>query len=86
MLPEQKKGKVRAKIWQSMLAEITETDALALADQFELSGGQIENVARKFTINDILFGCKKNQILQVLKQYCETEGLSRTSAPRVGFC
>ena len=82
---ERPSSKVRAKIWQSMLAELTKTDALTLADQFELSGGQIENVARKFTINDILFGCKKNQILQVLKQYCETEGLSRNSVSRVGF-
>ena len=82
---ERPSSKVRAKIWQSMLAELTKTDALTLADQFELSGGQIENVARKFTINDILFGCKKGQVLQVLKQYCETEGLSRNSVSRVGF-
>ena len=83
---ERPSSKVRAKIWQSMLAEITETDALALADQFELSGGQIENVARKFTINDILFGCKKGQVLKVLKDYCKNETLSRNSVARVGFC
>ena len=83
---ERPSSKVRAKIWQSMLAEITKTDALALADQFELSGGQIENVARKFTINDILFGCKKGQVLKVLKDYCKNETLSRNSVARVGFC
>ncbi|MBQ4008800.1 MAG: ATP-binding protein [Muribaculaceae bacterium] len=83
---ERPSSKVRVKIWQSMLAEITETDALALADQFELSGGQIENVARKFTINDILFGCKKGQVLKVLKDYCKNETLSRNSVARVGFC
>lgn len=83
---ERPSSKVRAKIWQSMLAEITKNDALALADQFELSGGQIENVARKFTINDILFGCKKGQVLKVLKDYCKNETLSRNSVARVGFC
>ena len=83
---ERPSSKVRAKIWQSMLAEITKNDAHKLAELFELSGGQIENVARKFTINDILFGCKRSQMLDVLKDYCKNETLSRNSATRVGFC
>lgn len=37
----------RAKIWQIMLANLSNKDAQFLASQFDLSGGEIENIARR---------------------------------------
>ena len=76
---------VRAKIWQTMIPELTETDSTALAESYELSGGQIENVARKYAINCILHGDSANQ-LQVLRDYCNNERLcTKRESRRVGF-
>lgn len=76
---------VRAKIWQTMIPELTETDSTALAESYELSGGQIENVARKYAINCILHGDSANQ-LHVLRDYCNNERLcTKREARRVGF-
>lgn len=76
---------VRAKIWQTMIPELTETDSTALAESYELSGGQIENVARKYAINSILHGDSADQ-LPVLRDYCNSERLcTKREARRVGF-
>ena len=76
---------VRAKIWQAMVPELSETDSIALAESYELSGGQIENVARKHAINSILHGDSADQ-LHVLRDYCNSERLcTKREARRVGF-
>ena len=75
---------VRAKIWQSMIKGLRKNDALTLAERYELSGGQIENVARKHTINDILFG-RKQKLVDTLAEYCENERLEPNQLPRIGF-
>ncbi len=76
---------VRAKIWQAMVPELSETDSIALAESYELSGGQIENVARKHAINSILHGDTAD-LLPVLRDYCNSERLcTKREARRVGF-
>ena len=76
---------VRAKIWQAMVPELSETDSMALAESYELSGGQIENVARKYAINSILHGDTAD-LLPVLRDYCNSERLcTKREARRVGF-
>ena len=37
----------RAEIWQTMLKGLSEEDAQTLASKFDLSGGEIENIARR---------------------------------------
>ena len=76
---------VRAKIWQAMVPELSETDSIALAESYELSGGQIENVARKHAINSILHGDTAD-LLPVLRDYCNSERLcTKRESRRVGF-
>ena len=75
---------VRAKIWQMMVPELTEEDACSLAARYDFSGGQIENIARKNTINSILYG-NSEQLLSVLSGYCENERLSGPAHRRIGF-
>ena len=75
----------RARIWRTMIKGLNKRDSLQLAQKFDLSGGQIENVARKWTINDILFGSSGKR-LDTLIDYCKAEQLARTAtAPHIGF-
>ena len=64
---------VKAKIWKSMLKKINEKDAYYLATQFDLSGGQIENVARKRTVHYVLYGKYAN--LNEIEEFCRLETL-----------
>ena len=76
---------VRAKIWQQMIPELSESDATTLAAAHDLSGGQIENVARKHSINVVLHGEQENLLENLLKE-CATERLSnQQQRTRVGF-
>ena len=76
---------VRCSIWQEMVSGLSDSDAMALARAFELSGGQIENVARKDTINRILHGDRIDH-LAILMDYCRHESLDKaTSRQPMGF-
>ena len=76
---------VRCRIWQEMIPELSDNDATTLAKAFDLSGGQIENVARKNTINNILHG-DSSDCLDTLMGYCKDESLNTASTYRpMGF-
>ena len=76
---------VKAKLWTSMLGDsITEEDAMRLARQFDFSGGQIENIARKRTIEYILSG--KETTVDDLVEFCLAEMLDKSSGRKsIGF-
>lgn len=46
----------KCKIWASNMPSLSDTEVLKLAEEFDLSGGEIENVVRKCTIENILSG------------------------------
>ncbi len=84
---EKPDASVRSSIWQSMVSGLSESDASALAQAYELSGGQIENIARKDTINRVLYGDSSNtDRLSALMEYCDAETMQSTEkAKRIGF-
>jgi len=47
--------KQRIAIWESKLPNLTTDDYFKLGSQFELSGGQIENIVRKSEISQVLY-------------------------------
>jgi hypothetical protein len=65
---------VKMQIWQSMLDDLSTDDARQLATSFDFSGGQIENIARKRTVDYILSG--KNATVEELRDYCRAEQLN----------
>lgn len=74
----------RAKIWQSMLDDLSDEDAKTLASRYDFSGGNIENIARKAAVEYVLGG-KKADIYDLIK-FCEEENLSNNKAARrIGF-
>ena len=76
---------VRGKIWQQMIPELSNADATTLAEHFDFSGGQIENVARKHAINSILYG-NDAEMLPILEDYCRCEQRNNgVTRKRIGF-
>jgi SpoVK/Ycf46/Vps4 family AAA+-type ATPase len=74
----------RAKIWQTMLPDLSEHDAQTLASQFDLSGGEIENIARKHSVNAILKGNDSIDVQEIINS-CRHERLSQNNRPKIGF-
>ena len=74
----------RANIWQSMIPDLNDTDANVLAEKYEFSGGQIENIARRHTIETILHGEKKS-IIETLFNYCDKELICDNKGRKIGF-
>lgn len=74
----------RAGIWRSMLPGLKKKDALYLAAKFDLSGGEIENVVRRHTVNVILNGTEKINI-PAIEESCRLERISNSQHNKVGF-
>lgn len=71
-------------IWQSMLPSLSATDAEILATKYDFSGGQIENIARKHSVEEILTGCSVG--INRLIEFCNEERLEQAvSRRRIGF-
>ena len=81
---EKPDASVRRQIWMQMIPELTEEEATILSDAFDFSGGQIENIARKNTINSILHGESTHQ-LTTLQDYCRAEKLDAQTDRKIGF-
>ena len=75
----------RTAIWQSMIPNLDEGVALSLAAQYDFSGGQIENIARKRTVSLILNGAEPSA--EQLNDFCRAEILSHkpTEHRKIGF-
>lgn len=81
---EKPDASVREKIWHAMLPTLKPEECAALASAYDLSGGQMENVARKYSINSILYGSEK-PTMDVLRAYCNAERLDSQTHRRIGF-
>ncbi|MBR3531870.1 MAG: ATP-binding protein [Bacteroidaceae bacterium] len=64
-------AEARTSILQSMIPTLNRDLAADLAERYELSGGQIENVARKFIVDKILFD--EDSAYSKLEEYCAKE-------------
>lgn len=74
----------KAKIWDTMLPTLSEEDKLKLANSYDFSGGQIENIVRKYTVDSILNGITPT--LETVHNYCQSEFLYKNEERRrIGF-
>lgn len=62
---------VREKIWKEKLPELKPVQVKDLSLKYQLSGGEIENVARKYVIEKVIE--KKQLSLDRLMEFCELE-------------
>ena len=82
---ERPSADARGHIWHAMIPSLNDEQALALAEKYDFSGGQIENVARKYAINNILYG-EVQDPLDSLSDICDNELIeSDDNCRRVGF-
>ena len=74
----------RTHIWQSMIPELSELDIHTLASKYDFSGGQIENIARHYAIDNILHGQSEDK-LSMLIHHCDNERLDEKDVRKIGF-
>ena len=74
----------RAKIWRAMLPALKKKEAEILGSRYDLSGGEIENVVRRYTVNAILKGTDCIDF-SYLEECCKVEKLTTAPHSRVGF-
>lgn len=73
-----------AKIWKSKLPFLSKNECLKLAESFEFTGGEMENIARKSLMNEIINGEKPT--FDSVDGMCRSEKWTeKTEAKKIGF-
>jgi hypothetical protein len=62
----------RMAIWKSMIGDLNDEQACELASNYDFSGGQIENIARRMVVSNIMLG-HKGIDMNVIRKACEAE-------------
>lgn len=73
----------KQKIWKLKLPNLTDKDYLYLSVNFDFSGGEIDNVARKCAIQEIIYG--KEIGFEITLEFCKSEKLIKNSSKKIGF-
>ena len=74
----------KKQIWLSMMPSLSENEALQLANAHHFSGGEIENISRKRTVESII-GNQEPSFESIL-EYCQCENLQKNEKKRkIGF-
>jgi hypothetical protein len=72
----------REKIWTGKLPDLAPQAVSALAHNFELTGGQVDNIVRKYVLHNILNDNPPD--LRQIEQMCAEETLHGATS-RIGF-
>ncbi|MEX2565061.1 MAG: ATP-binding protein [Cyclobacteriaceae bacterium] len=73
---------VRAKIWAAKLPHLGQGDCRQLAEYFDFSGGQIDNIARKCEIQEVVQDILPN--FETILAFCREESLFLKES-KIGF-
>ena len=74
----------KSRIWRSMIPELSTDEALQLATDYDFSGGQIENVARKWAVKGLIGDGDPSYT--DIRSYCNEEAISDAPVRRkIGF-
>ena len=74
---------VKAHIWQSLVENLAEKDAETLAREYDVTGGEIENIARKATMQFVLTGQEVD--MDMLRKFTKQEKLESNRKIIIGF-
>jgi SpoVK/Ycf46/Vps4 family AAA+-type ATPase len=77
-------SEARKQIWATMLPKLSDEQTTVLANRFDFSGGQIQNVTRKQIINSIFSGSDEMDFNRILDD-CTAETMDRTNGRQIGF-
>lgn len=81
---EKPTSEARMHIWHEMIPMLNEEQSRVLATKYDFSGGQIENIARHYTIGNILHGDTEDLVAE-LAEYCDSEILESKKIRKIGF-
>jgi len=73
----------RNKIWQNKLNQLTEAETQLIAQKFDFSGGQIDNIARKSSLHEIINGIIPT--IDEIIDYCNNELIKSSTYSPIGF-
>jgi hypothetical protein len=73
----------RQNIWRSIIPSLSVADAEHLSREFAFSGGEIENIARKWTVEYIVKGGEPSA--DTIRRWCEDEFIARKAGGTIGF-
>lgn len=74
----------KRNIWMNKLSSLSLEEAETLASNYDFSGGQIDNIARKAFIQEVINGVKPT--INSLVKLCGEEKISKNNFNRIGFC
>lgn len=78
------KAETRKQIWMSTLPNLAPDDAATLAAQYDFTGAMIENVAKRVTIDEILYDSPMT--FDSIKRLCDEEHIKKpTSIKKLSF-
>ena len=66
-----------------MVKDTSDNTAKIISESYDLSGGEIENIERKQTVDKIIYG--QEEMLDDFHRYCRGEKLSKNTRKRLGF-
>ncbi len=73
----------KQSIWKSKLAWLSDDDCIKLAANYDLSGGEIDNIVRKCEMESLLHGTRPG--LTVLEEWCRQETINTGKGNTIGF-
>lgn len=84
---EKPDAKARFLIWKSLIPELTDSEAHELAENYIMSGAQIDNVATKRSLAELYFdGDRGKEYIECLcKEELATENGSKSERTSIGF-
>jgi len=71
-------------IWLDKIPTLAEKEAWKLAEEFSLTGGEIDNICKKYHMNQVLYGVFP--CMDELERFCRDETFSeKFGRKRIGF-
>jgi hypothetical protein len=75
---------VKQKIWKNRLNFLSSAQIKKLAENYSLSGGQIENICRKILMQEVITGIKID--FREITEFCDVELFDgNPEGKRIGF-
>ena len=73
----------KQSIWKSKLSWLSEDESLILAECYNFSGGEIDNIVRKLVMEEVLNG--KHPDMQFIEDLCRHEKIGNNETSCIGF-
>ena len=74
---------VKAKIWKAKLKKFKFSDCVELAEKYNFTGGQINNIVRKCEMAEVIENTKIT--LKTISNFCDEETISKKWNSKIGF-